>query len=215
MITLPVYLVIDVSASMAGHLLDELNQELPRVFMGLAADPLLSDMVQISVLTFSDDATVELPLVVADPRQILTLHPRQGTSYGPVLRLLDQLSREDVARLRKSGSRVFRPLAFFVTDGVPADPDWLDALRNLDASPVSPTIIALGLGGVDPNHLRLLAGSRGTAFLAGPSDRPDIEAVLSGVLASLTSSVEEASRDRGSSPQPAPPGWESVEKLLT
>ncbi len=61
MTTIPVYLVIDVSASLSGRPIDDLNNALSTLVTDLAADPILSGIVQISVIAFSSDARVVSP----------------------------------------------------------------------------------------------------------------------------------------------------------
>jgi uncharacterized protein YegL len=142
-------------------------------------------MVLISVIAFSTDAEVVVSLRPASEAVPPTLTASGVTNYGAALRTLRIAIETDVARLREQGLRIYRPLAFFITDGQPTDHGWEDALADLYALRAAPTILAVGTGSADPRHLRLLAGHRGTAFLAGSSEKVDMALAIGGVARCL------------------------------
>jgi uncharacterized protein YegL len=210
---LPVYLIVDVSASM-GTYLKEMNRAISGFFDRIRADPVADDMVQLSVITFANEARVLIPMRASTESDVPYLTLGVGTHYGPVFRLLKYVIPEDVARLRLFEDRIFRPLAFFVTDGPPSDQDWTEALGEIQ-DPVfrySPTIIALGFSAADPSALRAIAGSRGRAFVAteAASLPRAIDSIFNGMLRALTSTVTSSVSAAGGPAIPLPPEWIDV-----
>lgn len=216
MIVLPVYLVVDVSASLRGQPIDDLNQALAEAFDALARDSLTSEMLEISVITFSSGARIVLPLCPIREANAPTLTTGGTTSYSAALDQLRVAIEVDVARLRSDGKKVYRPLVFFFTDGQPTDPGvWEQSLNDLRALRAAPTILPIGIGPVDPRDLELLAGDRGTAFLAGSSDRVETGVAIAGMVASLRQSiVASGSGPEGLLARVAPPGWEPLSTPL-
>ena len=53
-----------------------------------------------------------------------------GTNYGAAFRALAQTIGQDTAALKAAGYKVYRPCAFFLTDGEPHDRDWLRDLHQ-------------------------------------------------------------------------------------
>jgi uncharacterized protein YegL len=157
---LPFYLVIDVSFSMDGAKLASANQVVPRVKDALAMNPILSDKVRFSLLDFSDEANVVLPLCDLLEVPIPTLICRGGTNYSAALRLLRQEIEKDVRQLKNDGFQVHRPAVFFLSDGMPTDePDeWLAAFGDLTTGDFKqyPNFVPCGVDQADARTLQQL-----------------------------------------------------------
>ena len=118
---LPLYLVVDESASMAPYI-DQLNMSLVTFSDALRSEPMAASKVRISALGFSDDVIRHLRLV--DLRAELALpafKARATTNYGNVFSYLTAILPEDIALLKSEGYLVHRPAVFFLTDGLPSD----------------------------------------------------------------------------------------------
>jgi len=117
------YIVVDVSASMGQNGgLGEVNEILPKIIDAIDASPTLGDVVRIGALDFADDATVVLRLGdVRDVTAIPKFAIRGATSYAAAFRLLRHEIERDQAQLRSDNFRMYRPVAFFITDGEPTD----------------------------------------------------------------------------------------------
>ena len=81
----------------------------------------MDDVAHISVMTFSDTAKVVMPLSQMSETSVPTLKVEGGTNYGEAFRELARVIPGDAAALKAQGYRIFRPCAFFLTDGEPND----------------------------------------------------------------------------------------------
>lgn len=165
---LPFYLVVDVSYSMEGSKLDAANQMMPAVLDALAQAPILSDKVRFSVIDFSNDAQVRLPLsdLLEDDTSLPELGLRGGTSYAAAFRLLRTEIEQNVRQLKADGYAVHRPAVFFLSDGEPTEPqaEWQAAFRELTSYDPStkqgfsmyPNVVPCGVGDANPHTLQAL-----------------------------------------------------------
>jgi uncharacterized protein YegL len=122
-IVMPFYLVCDISYSMLADI-PALNVGVSKLCRAIVAEPVVDDVAQISIISFSDTARVLMPLGQMSESVVPTLSAEGGTNFGVAFHLLAESIREDTSRLRKQGYKVFRPCAFFLTDGEPGDADW-------------------------------------------------------------------------------------------
>lgn len=136
MLVLPFYVIVDVSYSMTmipktadgvGEApLVAGNKIVRAVKETLDEAPILADKVRFSLLDFSDDAQVIIPmcdLMRVQAGDIPDLQARGGTSFVAAFSLLKRQIGIDVAQLRADGHKVHRPATFFLTDGEPTDDD--------------------------------------------------------------------------------------------
>lgn len=135
---LPFYLVVDVSYSMTETgKMDSANTIVEELANALAVNPIIADKVRFSVIDFSDDSQVVLPLCdlsMQDPPKA-PFAARGGTSYIAAFRKLRAQIEQDVTQLKADGFDVHRPAAFFVSDGEPTDgeQEWRAAFQDLTA----------------------------------------------------------------------------------
>jgi uncharacterized protein YegL len=98
-ITLPVYLVVDTSASLMGDI-DAVNQALAELLYSLRREPILADRVRVAVIQFSSDAREVLPLTEIDRLESLPILQAGGaTDYGAAFSLVRRLIPRDVEEL--------------------------------------------------------------------------------------------------------------------
>lgn len=158
------YLLCDVSGSMTYDL-PALQDGLRRLIDAIAAQPVLDDVTQICVMTFSDTAQVVTPLGQPSTLKPPILAIQGGTNYGAAFRKLAQVIEADRAALKKQGFRIYRPCAFFLSDGEPGDSSWhrtfTDSLtydratgRGLVSHPI---FVPFGFRDARPEDLKRLA----------------------------------------------------------
>jgi uncharacterized protein YegL len=126
---MPFYLICDVSYSMSGDMV-ALNDGVQKLRQSIVGEPLVDDVGHISVMTFSDTAKVVMPLSQMSETSVPTLSVEGGTNYGAAFRELARVIPADAAALKAQGYRVFRPCAFFLTDGEPLDTDYWETFKS-------------------------------------------------------------------------------------
>ncbi len=122
-LVMPFYLICDVSGSMNRDM-QELNKGVKKLRRAIVAEPVVDDVAQVCVMTFSDMAKVVMPMTQMSEQEVPTLSVEGGTDYGAAFRALAQTITQDTANLKAQGYKVYRPCAFFLTDGLPNDSDW-------------------------------------------------------------------------------------------
>jgi uncharacterized protein YegL len=168
---LPFYVVCDESYSMENDI-DALNDGLRELHAAVGSDPVVADKTRFCVVGFSDDAEVLLELSdLSEVTQMQGLTVKGGTNYGAAFTLLRDTIESDVARLKREGCRVYRPAAFFLSDGQP-NYDWKDEFDRLtDPSwKARPNVVAFGFGAVDKATLAQIGTFK--AFVANDTLKP-------------------------------------------
>jgi uncharacterized protein YegL len=128
-IVMPFYLVCDVSGSMSRDM-QALNEGIRKLRRAIVAQPQVDDVAQIGIITFSANAQVVLPLGRMSEEQMPTLAAQSTTNYGAAFTLLAQTIQQDIARLKAEKLQVYRPCAYFLTDGLPTDRSWLQTFTS-------------------------------------------------------------------------------------
>ena len=120
---MPFYIICDVSGSMT-HDMPVLNEGIQKLRQSIVQNPVVDDVAHISVISFStrrqggyaaepDERAVHAD--AGDGRRRDELRqglPRARAGHSPA----------DAAMLQAQGYKIFRPCAFFLTDGEPARP---------------------------------------------------------------------------------------------
>ncbi|WP_444757604.1 vWA domain-containing protein [Pseudomonas sp. A014] len=118
----PCLLLLDVSVSMRGRPLTELNAGLQQLKDELAADSLAMQRVEVGIVTFGP-AKVETPFTTVDGFYPPNLVEQGDTPMGQAITIgLDMLEGRK-AQIRAAGVSLFRPWIFLITDGGPTD-EW-------------------------------------------------------------------------------------------
>lgn len=128
-VVMPFYLVCDVSASMTGDM-QALNDGIRRLKRAIVAKPQVDDIAHIGIITFSDSAQVALRLSQMSEEDMPQLRAQSSTNYGAAFRVLAAAIEQDIAALKAQGLRVYRPCAFFLTDGQPTDSSWFQTFES-------------------------------------------------------------------------------------
>lgn len=147
---LPFYMVCDESGSMAGGGVDAINSALPELHHEISTNPSVADKTRFALIGFSTQASVLQPLAdLSELTQLPSLSAGGVTSFGAAFRLLKDTIEKDVAALKAEGHDVYRPVVFFLSDGIPTDEGWRTALNDLNAFRYAPKIIAFGISDAD------------------------------------------------------------------
>jgi uncharacterized protein YegL len=155
----PVFLLIDVSASMSGGPIDAVNAALPELKTEMLSNPTVGEIARVAVLTFSDEGRTVVPLCDLADADIPEIMVEGGTNFAAGFRELKRAIDSGMAALPK-GTPVYRPVAFFMSDGEHmAREDWKPALDQLrDKSwKFAPEVVAFGFGNANREVIRRVA----------------------------------------------------------
>lgn len=200
----PWYIVCDESVSMSGDPIASVNDALPELHAEIASNPVISHKTRLSIIAFSDGATVELPLSnLADIESVPVLEVRGGTSFAAAFKLLRTQIESDMQMLQAAGQRAARPAVFFFTDGEPTDGpgEWERAHAALidPAFKWRPNIVSFAVGS-DANEATMKAIATKAALIAPPGVSP--AKALAEFVGLLTKSMV-MSVSAGAPPNPA------------
>jgi uncharacterized protein YegL len=161
---LPVFLVIDVSESMAGDNLRSLQEGMERLIKTLRTDPYALETCYLSVIAFAGRAKTLSPLV-----DLFSFYPPRlplgsGTSIGVALEHLMRELDTNVKRTTAEQKGDFKALVFLMTDGKSTDDPKAAVARwkkdyaskaNLVAIGIGPHAALEDLAGITPDVLRI------------------------------------------------------------
>ncbi|MER5350392.1 VWA domain-containing protein [Kitasatospora sp. NPDC002551] len=183
---LPFYAVCDESGSMSADI-DTLNKALFDLHQEISTNPTIADKTRFGLIGFSTDAHELQPLVdLSDLDELPALEASGLTSFGNAFGLLRQAIERDVQALKADGHDVYRPVVFFLSDGVPTDSDWDRPYQDLLAAAFRPHIIAFGIGQADRSVIAHVATFK--AFMQEDGNA-DVAVALREFAASLTRSI--------------------------
>ncbi len=204
----PCVLLLDVSGSMAGQPINELNKGIQLFWQEVRKDPLASKRVEVAVVTFSDDVEVVQDFATIENSQPPVLEAGGATAMGSgILKALDILrNRKEV--YRRNGISYYRPWIFLITDGAPTEPQEVmqqaaQAIQQEEAKK-GVAFFAVGVEGADMRMLATLSKERQPLKLKGLAFR-ELFLWLSASMQRVSSSKVGDKVDL-----PSPQGWGQV-----
>lgn len=199
----PCVLLLDVSGSMAGHPIAELNAGLATLRDELSSDSLAMKRVEIAIVTFGPVRT-EQPFQSAASFVPPTLSSQGDTPMGAAILHALEMVRARKDEYRANGISYYRPWVFLITDGSPTDP-WKAASEAVHAGEGAKAFafFAIGVRGANLDNLRQIS-VREPLMLEGLKFRE--------LFSWLSSSLRSVSRSTPGTEVPLrpPSGWTSV-----
>jgi uncharacterized protein YegL len=197
-------LLVDVSGSMGGEPIQQLNEGLVAFQQALNADSLASLRVELAVVSFGCNVTVARDFVTANQFQPPKLSASGSTPMGQAINLGLDMVTQRKSTYQQNGVPYYRPWIFLITDGAPTD-EWQSAaqrVKQLEASK-GVAFFAVGVQGANMNTLGQIA-TRTPLQLKGLNFR----SMFVWLSQSLTSVSH--SQVGQQTPLPAPQGWAEV-----
>lgn len=144
---LPVFFLVDVSESMLGESLSNLEKGIGAVVSTLRADPYALEMAFISVIVFAGRAKTLVHLTDLIKFHQPPLPVGGGTSLGAALsHLMDEIDRT-VVTTTSDRKGDWKPIVFLLTDGHPTDDVARSVERWIRSYQSRVNLIAVSLGG--------------------------------------------------------------------
>jgi uncharacterized protein YegL len=202
----PCLLLLDVSSSMKGEPIDELNLGLAQFRDELAADALASKRVEVSVVSFGPVEAVNdfTDINSWSPPQ---LRAKGDTPMGAAIETGLGMLQARKELYKSNGISYFRPWVFLVTDGGPTD-GWSEAARKIKAGEEAKafSFFAVGVEGAKMEMLKKISVRDPLALK---------ELKFRDLFSWLSSSLSAVSASNPGEPVPlknpaAPGGWAEV-----
>lgn len=140
---LPIYVLVDCSASNAGSPIEAIKQGIRQIHNNLLDDPLALDVAWLSVISFNDGARQLTPLTAIDQFTPPDLQAGGGRSLGAALSILRDSIEIEVIKTTPDQRGDWRPLAFLLISGNPTDTWRSQAAYFNQASPQPAHIVAV------------------------------------------------------------------------
>ena len=203
----PCLLLLDVSGSMAGEPITELNAGLKAFRDELVSDDLASKRVEVACITFGP-VNVATEFETAGVFQPPWVRALGDTPMGAAITTGVELVRLRKEAYRKNGIAFYRPWVFLITDGAPTD-DWTKAAKVVKEGEAGKAFafFAVGVQGANMDILREIS-VREPLKLRGLHFR--------GLFQWLSNSMKSVSRSTPGdevplkNPTEGPDGWASI-----
>jgi uncharacterized protein YegL len=152
----PCVLILDVSSSMAGDAITQLNEGLIAYKDELSADSLASKRVEVSVITFGSEVKTLCDFTTAAHFSPPTLQANGLTYMGQAVALAIESLERRKQEYKSHGISYYRPWLFLISDGAPNDPNWEESAAKAVASEKAKAfkMFCVGVEGADLDVLR-------------------------------------------------------------
>jgi uncharacterized protein YegL len=122
---LPVVLLLDVSSSMSGDKIDNLNKAVEDMLDTFVKEEKMETEILVSVITFGNQVELHVPYTKASQVQWKSLQADGMTPMGAALKMAKAMIEDK----ETTPSRAYRPTIVLVSDGQPND-SWENPLED-------------------------------------------------------------------------------------
>lgn len=127
----PVCLCLDVSQSMQGQAIEELNMGIKEFYNAINSDEVAKYSAEICIVTFGEDVEVKLDFASIERQEIPTLKANGLTPMGEAVNLSLDLLENRKKEYSDKGVDYYQPWLIIMTDGAP-NGDSEELKRSID-----------------------------------------------------------------------------------
>lgn len=201
-------LVVDVSGSMKGAPIDQLNEGLKMFQEELVNDFVASQRVEMAIVSFGSTVNLILNPSLSTEFEMPTLSTSGSTKLVDGVRMAINVVEERKSWYKSTGQTYYRPWIMLITDGEPDQDQDLNSLaaeirQKVDAKGF--LFYTIGVEGFNSNKLELISYPSSPKSLKGLAFR-DLFKWLSASIAMVSKSSE---GDKITLPPTT--GWEQIE----
>lgn len=202
---LPVYLVLDISGSMAGEPIEAVKNGVQVLVSTLRQDPYALETAFLSVITFDSSARQVVPLTELSMFQMPDIQATGTTALGEALSLLANKVSTEVTKSTAEVKGDWKPLVFIMTDGEPTD-NWQKGLNDFKNQKFGMVVACAAGSGANTSILKQITE---VVVQLDTADSATIKAFFKWVSASVSTGsqkVEASGKDvSGLNELPPPP----------
>ena len=149
-------LVVDVSGSMSGEPINQLNKGLKEFHNEVISDFVASQRLEVSIVTFGSSVSCIQEPNLVNNFQMPTLSTNGSTKMVDGIRLAMELVDTRKQWYRETGQNYYRPMIVLITDGEPdADQDIIGLSAEVSNKLESKSFMFYSLGVKGYNHHKL------------------------------------------------------------
>ncbi|WP_456449728.1 vWA domain-containing protein [Hydrogenimonas sp.] len=165
---LPVCLVLDVSGSMTGAPIAELQRGVETFFESVLSDDVARGSAEVAIVTFGGEVAAPLDFRAVENQRIPVLEAGGMTPMGQAVETALGMLEARKSEYRNAGVDYYQPWMVLMTDGIPTD-DISDASRRISelAESRKITVFPIAIGDADTEVLERLGGGRKPLRLQG------------------------------------------------
>ena len=210
---LPIYFLIDVSESMAGTPVEQVQKGMRDIIQELRSDPYALETAWVSVIAYAGRAETLVPL-----SELYTFYPPEipigsGTSLGAALDYLMADIDRNVVRTTAEQKGDWKPLIFLFTDGTPTDNPAPQIERWAARYGRRTNMVIISIGdNIDPQVFSRLTEN---IIRLNGTDEMSYKAFFKWISASICSTSQSVSDNAGDDACLADPGRFNLEKVST
>ena len=143
---LPIYFLIDISESMVGEPIQQVEEGLATIIQALKTDPNAIETVWVSIIVFAGQAKTLVPL-----QEIISFYPTKfpigsGTSLSKGIGHLMFELRKNLVKTTAEQKGDWKPIVFLFTDGVPTDDSKIAITEWKQIWQRTANLVAISLG---------------------------------------------------------------------
>lgn len=210
---LPIYFLVDISESMVGTPIEEVQNGMRTIIQNLRVDPYALETVFVSIIVFAGKAKILSPLT-----ELYKFYPPKfpiggGTSLGKGMECLMDSIDKDVKKTTLEEKGDWKPIIFLFTDGNPTD-DYSKAFKRWNEKYRGHcNLVAVSIG--DNVNVLTLAQITDAILLLKDTDAESFNQFFKWVTASIKTTSISVSRQNTDEMKLAPTKGINLEKVDT